>query len=490
MAVKWSYSRVSCFKQCPYRYHLRYIDKFKTLPDQKPDNALYLGLGLHKGIETTVEEGLAEYRNNFYVMNDEIINWSCQLEYWIPRVKDLLPPNGQHEVEVSTENFIGYIDYIAGDTLYDFKFSNNVDSYLKSPQLSIYKYYLEKHDKSQHINHLKYVFIPKCRIRQKKTETIAQFRQRLFGELSKLEIQVIEVPYDEDSIIEFLEERKQIETAVEYPKNQNRLCDFCEYREYCLNGEDYELVQLPSTERRKLGSITKRRIWLYGRPFSGKTTFADSAPNPLMLNTDGNIEYVTAPYIAIKDEVTMNGRMVQRKFAWQVFKEAIDELEKGKNGFKTIIVDLLEDIYESCRLYMYDKLHITHESDDSFRAWDKVRTEYLSTMRRFMNLDYENIILLSQEDSTKDITKKSGENITSIKPNLTDKCANKIAGMVDIVGRVVVDGNNRTIQFKADDVIFGGGRLKTNVSEIPLEWDALIKVFDDANKAMNAGGKK
>lgn len=78
----------------------------------------------------------------------------------------------------------------------------------------------------------------------------------------------------------------------------------------------------------------------------------DSAPSPLNLNTDGNIQFVTMQYLPIKD--TMEGR--QKILAWDVFKKAIDELEKtaGQNGFKTIIVDLLEDTYESCRLCEYN----------------------------------------------------------------------------------------------------------------------------------------
>jgi phage nucleotide-binding protein len=478
--TKWSYSRVGCYNQCPYRYKLRYLDKLRTLPDQAANNALYLGSGLHKGIETTVEQGVAEYLGHYYVLTDDIINWSLQLEYWIPKVKALLPSHGKHEVGISDDNFIGYADYVCRDSIYDFKFTNNVDSYLTSPQLSLYKYFLEKKNPNRKFNHLYFVFIPKVQIRKKKTETIQLFRQRLYRELETLEVKVVEVPYDESSVTFFLEDCKRIETIADYPKNLTRLCDWCEYCEYCLNGEETDL-ELPSAQRRKPGSITQRRIWLYGRPFTGKTTFADAAPNPLMLNTDGNVSYVTAPFIPIKDEVTVTGRLTKRKFAWEVFKEAIDELEKGNNEFKTIVVDLLDDTYEMCRLYMYDKLHITHESDDSFKAWDKVRTEYLSTIRRLMTLPYENIILISHEDSTKDITKKSGENLTSIKPNIADKCANKIAGMVGLVGRVVADDGKRSIQFKTDDVVFGGGRLNIAETEIPLEWDALVRLFDEAN---------
>ena len=210
----------------------------------------------------------------------------------------------------------------------------------------------------------------------------------------------------------------------------------------------------------------------------------DDAPKPLNLNTDGNIEFVTMPYIAIKDEVTVNGRITERKFAWQVFKEAIAELEKKQNEFKTIIVDLLEDTREMCRIYKYDELGIQHESDSGFgKGWDIIKTEYLSTMRRFFNLDYENLVVISHEDVSKDITKKNGQNITRIAPNIQDAIANKIAGMVDIVARVVVeDDDSRTLNFKTNEVVFGGGRLKgISKTSIPLSWDALMKVYDEAN---------
>ena len=219
-----------------------------------------------------------------------------------------------------------------------------------------------------------------------------------------------------------------------------------------------------------------KKLWIYGSPFSGKTTFATKAPDHFVFSTDGNAQYTTDSYKVITDEVTVMGRITKRKLAWEVFKEEIEKLE-AVNNHKTIIVDLVEDTYEMCRLYMYQKLGITHESDDSFRAWDKVRTEYLSTMRRLTNLPCD-IILISHEDTSKDITKRSGENITAIKPNITDKVANKLAGMVAFVGRTVVDGEDYTLQIKTDEVTFGGGRLGINNVVIPLEWEDVTSLFD------------
>ena len=244
-------------------------------------------------------------------------------------------------------------------------------------------------------------------------------------------------------------------------------------------------MNLPKNERRDIEVSNKKKIWLYAPPFAGKTTLTDKFPDPLILTTDGNIKNVTAPYVYIKDEVTVNGRMINRKFAWEVFKETLDELEKKQNDFKTISLDLLEDTREMCRLYMYDKLNIQHESDSGFgKGWDIIKTEYLSTMRRFFNLDYDNIIVCSHEDVSKNITKKSGEQITRIGPNIQEAIATKIAGMVDLVARIVVeDDRTRKISFKSDNVIFGGGRLNVTGREIPCDYDELMTIYKEASES-------
>ena len=127
-------------------------------------------------------------------------------------------------------------------------------------------------------------------------------------------------------------------------------------------------------------------------------------------------------------------------------------------------------------------MNITHESDDSFRAWDKVRGEFLNTLKRLMNLDYENIVLISHEDTSRDLSRKGGDKISAIKPNIQDKIANKVAGMVDVVARIVADAGTYTFNFKSNEVIFGGGRLRVDERSIPLSVEALFAVYDAANK--------
>lgn len=530
MSTRFSHSRVEVFDRCPFKYRLRYVDGLDTIPNTDADNALILGTALHTGIEEGVEQALDFYKNSFPVLTDDHIHEMMKLEAMIPKAKAMLPPGGTFELPIGNADFIGFMDYLVpvdedlsgkteicdacpkGDCgsaytgscpcgkftarskdtfdLYDFKYSNNAKNYAVSGQLHEYKYWYELTHPGHRIRNMYFLIVPKPKIRQKSTETLSQFRDRLQAALKDAEPTLMPIQYNPMKIVDFLTDVKHMVEATDFPKNPNHFCGWCEYEEYCQKGWDYML--LPKNERRDLNATKKKVVWLYGAPFSGKTFFANQFPDPLMLNTDGNIKFVDAPYIAIRDTVTVEGRITKRKLAYEVFMDAVAELEKKQNDFRTIVVDLLEDVYESCRVYICDRQGWKHESDDSFRAWDMVRSEFLNTLKRLVNLDYENIILISHEDRSRDLTRKGGDKISSIKPNLQDKVANKVAGMVDLVARIVADDNDRVLSFKASEVIFGGGRLTVHNKEIPLDYEAFCEVYEEANQkaagAMKHGG--
>jgi phage nucleotide-binding protein len=487
-----SFSKVDCFNKCPFQFKLRYIDKLKTLSDPEADNALICGSAIDKGIEQGVEEAVRYYYKCFNIIDDRHIHEEIKMRALIPKVKDLLRGfrNPQFQTHVVYGGFQGYIDLITENSdrtvnIYDFKYSNNTKHYLESPQVHLYKSLYEGMTRKT-VKEIGYIFIPKTSIRQKNTETLHQFRRRLQATLAEMQVEVIPVEYDKSKVLGLIAVSSVIDAATEYSKNPSKLCDWCEYKEFCFNNEEVNIMQLPSTQRRTALSVGKKTIWVYGAPFSGKTTFANAFPTPLMLNTDGNIKFVDAPFIAIKDEVTVTGRITNRKFAWEVFKDTISELERKENDFKTIVVDLIEDVYDQCRVYMYDKMNIEHESDNSFKAWDMVRNEFLREIKRLMALDYD-IVLISHEDTSKDVTKRNGDKITRIAPNLQEKAANKVAGMVDIVARIIAEGGEHTLNFKTSEVIFGGGRLKFPVDKIDLDYTEFLNLYKAATPNTSKG---
>lgn len=238
--MKFSYSRVSTYEQCPYRFKLQYIDELKTLEDLEANNALYIGSMLHKAIETDVETATQEYYDLFPIITDAHIHESMKVEALAPKVKWLLP-QGKHEVLLEDDEFKGFIDYLTTNEIFDFKYSNNIDRYLESGQLHVYKYFAEKL-LGVEIKYLYYVFVPKVQIRQKKTETLEQFRNRLRSVLSEQSPQIICVEYDHSKVEKYLETVEEIKNATEFPKNPSKLCDWCPYKNYCQKGETYDLI--------------------------------------------------------------------------------------------------------------------------------------------------------------------------------------------------------------------------------------------------------
>lgn len=482
--MRFSHSRVSTFNQCPYKFKLQYLDGVGTIRDLAPDDALIVGNAMHKGIEQGIPAAAQWYREQFNILTDLHINELMKLEMLLPKVRAIIDyERSRFEYELQTNEFVGFVDLVVKRDdgkveIFDFKYSNNVGKYLESEQLHIYKYYLEKLSGIS-VSRMGYIFIPKTSIRQKKSEDLYQFRRRLAETVEKLDVSVNEVAFDPQKVERFFQTIDQINTASEYPKNPTKLCAWCQYQEYCMKGMDYMLL-LPENKRVQVDKETAPVLWLYGVPFSGKTTFANQASDVLHLNTDGNVKYVDGARLIIRDEIKLNGRIKETIFAWQMFKDAVETLCVGQHEFKTIVIDLVEDLLEHCRVYMYDKLGINHEADAGYgKGYDMVRTEFLPQIRRLTNAGY-GVILISHEIAS-ELTKRNGEKITTIKPNLQEKYANKIAGMVDIVGRVIVEeDDSRWMKFKTDNIQFGGGRLRFGTDKVELDYHKFMELYRTA----------
>ena len=210
------------------------MEGLNTIPDTEPDNALILGTALHTGIEEGVEKALDFYQSSFPILTDDHVNEMMKLEAMIPKAKALLPPGGAFELPIGNADFIGFMDYLwpAGwmntrhpsnywgedvqvFDLYDFKYSNNAKSYAVSGQLHEYKYWYELTHPGHRIRNMYFLIVPKVKIRQKKTETIQQFRDRLQDALKDAEPSLLPVQYDPMKIVDFLTGTKHILKKIE-----------------------------------------------------------------------------------------------------------------------------------------------------------------------------------------------------------------------------------------------------------------------------------
>ncbi|MCI2960311.1 AAA family ATPase [Pediococcus pentosaceus] len=498
--TQYSYSRVDLFLKCPYHFKLRYIDKLTELPRFNADNPLINGHALHKGIEAGEDAMVEDYLNSYPVITNDQVNELIKLKILLRKVKEELSPFSDckqlHEYRIITSNFIGFADLIlvAPDksvTIIDFKYSNNVKNYMDSGQLHLYKYYLEQ--QGWHIDNLAYMFIPKTAIKQKKDEDLFHFRKRLEETVEAQEVKVVPIDYDEMHVIYFHNAIKEIESATEYPRNPENHCIQCiprfapDYLETLLDEKGEITMQLPKNERREMKIDDRPDIWLYADSYVGKTTFMDKFDDVLMLNTDGNTDNITSPVLPIHDEVKKEGRMTKRTFAWENFLSVIEELEiENTENYKTIVIDLMEDLRDDCRNYIMDKYGWEHESDGSFgKGWSMVTKEFANAIKRLKAIGLQ-IVYISRELAT-DVNLKNGQVRTTYKPNIDDKTANFLTGTVDITMRAYVnDKDEHMLMLQKEPNIFGGGRFDFKEKEVPLERDAFLAAVIEAQKNRKA----
>ena len=482
--MQYSYSRVETHLSCPYKYKLRYVDKLKTIQAPNADDPLIVGNTIHLGAEKDLQTAIKWYYDNYPIISDRHIEEVMKFEYLIPKIHELLANIYVYkkEFKINHYRFIGIVDLITKNEdgtvdVFDYKYSNNYEKYSESLQLHLYKYFLE--EAGFKVRKLGFIFITKISIKQKKEESLYQFRKRLQEALKNSKIKIMEVKYDASKVIKYMNNIINITEDVEYKKNPSGYCSGCEYEELCIKGEDYMI--LPSNKRREKKIDKNPDLWIYAQSYVGKSTFIDQYEDLLFLNTDGNTDNTTAPVIPIANKVWYEGRIQKKQFAWEIFLDVITELEKKENDFKRVCIDLVEDLYEHCRLYVYDKYGWEHESDGGYgKGYDLVKTEFLSNMKRLKALGYQ-IIYISKEVAT-EVTQKNGNKYTTYKPNIGDKVANVLAGTVDLTIRAYMKGEDRFIQLAKDENVFGGGRFNFKTETCKLDMSEFTEALIGAQE--------
>lgn len=478
--MRYSHSRVETFERCKLAFQFKYIFGIELIKNLDADNPLLIGSGMHHAIE-----GKNDYLEQFPLIKDKHINEDIKIDLQSKRVRTAL--NGydcEFEVELKTNEFLGYIDLVQHDgdevNLYDFKYSNNEDYYLKSRQLHIYKYYYEKLYNKK-VNKLGYIFIPKTFIRQKNKEDLINFRKRIVKTIERPYIKYVD--YDHNKVVEFFEIIKKIENT-----NFNGMFTYCKnkYCDYCRNlekGENY-MFELPKNEKRERVIDTKPDLWIYADSYVGKSTFVDKFDNVLFINTDGNTDNTESPFVLVRDEKSREGRLLKVKHGWETFIEIIDSLETQENTFETIAIDLVEDLRELCRTYVFAKYDWEHESDGSFgKGWQMVNTEFNNAIKRLKGLGYQ-IVFISKE-KREEIKLRNNTVRTTFEPNIDNKTANVLSGTVDLTIRAFIDDDGvRKLRLQKVQNEFGGGRFNFKQDVVNLDIDEFKEALVEAQNGI------
>lgn len=162
----------------------------------------------------------------------------------------------------------------------------------------------------------------------------------------------------------------------------------------------------------KVKDITPKVFFIWGQSMSGKTYLARQFPNPVIINTDGNAKKVDTPSVEV--------------FDFETFVKVLNEIEAGKHDFKTIIIDLVDDIKTMLQNYVCKKYGVDDEGEVPYgKGYREVKMVWQKLMVRLNKLPY-NVIFISH------ITEISENNQTIERPSLEQKYYNMCMGRCDM----------------------------------------------------------
>jgi hypothetical protein len=190
-------------------------------------------------------------------------------------------------------------------------------------------------------------------------------------------------------------------------------------------------IALPNVQLEKKPStiashLTDYPLWLHGFPGVGKTSFAAQAPGAYHLLTQ------PAPGLKIRRSMVKN---------WGEFLAYLT-LCLEDDTVKTIVVDVLEDVYRFCLEYVCENiLNIDHPgvAGDHGRAWNVITQTLLKHLQ--VALAIKPCIFISSSDEKEIQAGVLTPARTLIRPTLVPSAAKDLQGKVSIVAFLDVDAD-------------------------------------------------
>ena len=174
--------------------------------------------------------------------------------------------------------------------------------------------------------------------------------------------------------------------------------------------------------------ITPKVYFIWGQSMHGKTYLARQFPEPIILNTDGNGKKITTPHTDIVD--------------FEQFVAVLKEIEEGGHTFKTVVVDLIDDIKTFMEDYIVKKYNEEIAKKDKNatpaesiadipfgKGFSESKSVWKRLMIRLSQLKYT-VVFISHVIQTTDEYDKS----TMIEqPSLEQKYLNMSKGRTDVM---------------------------------------------------------
>lgn len=224
-------------------------------------------------------------------------------------------------------------------------------------------------------------------------------------------------------------------------------------------------MKLPSERTSGFTHIRHARSLWYGPPKIGKSTLLSGFPDSLFLATEKGYVSLKIYKIDIR--------------TWEEFKDAVELVVKGKHTFKTIVIDVVDILYDLCEDYICTKMDIEHVSDEDWgKAYSAVRKEFESELNKLFMTDYG--IAFVSHIKTDEIVAKAGR-YSKVVPSVSKAARRILIPKVDIIGCMRLKAvklksgefiEKRVVSFDPSEFMESGDRTGRLPTEVTLTKDA------------------
>lgn len=225
-------------------------------------------------------------------------------------------------------------------------------------------------------------------------------------------------------------------------------------------------MPLPKEKKKAETGFPERDSWLvFGAPKIGKTTFAASWPECLIIDLEDGTRYVSGAYVA----------RVQSLAELRELYAELRAIPASSFPYKTVAIDTIDVLNDWIEAEVCRELGIVQMGEKQFGLdWALARNRVLDTMKAFSQLPC-NVLWLAHSRWAVVNEVEVGHTI-----NLPGKLARFVMASVDNVLFLTIRNGQRIILFRPHQGIECGSRhpILDQAGECPMSYAALRGLFE------------
>lgn len=175
---------------------------------------------------------------------------------------------------------------------------------------------------------------------------------------------------------------------------------------------------------------TSIKALIYGQPGIGKTTFALSSPNPILLDFDGGVHRVNAIHQSDTLQV-------------ETWADVLEAFQDGSlNNYQTIIIDTAGKMLDALGAYLIGNNPKLGKSNGSLTlaGYGERKAEFSQFIKRISQMN-KHIIFVAHEKE-----EKEGD-VRYVRPEVGGSSGTDLYKELDLIGYMEAIGKKRTISF-------------------------------------------